>query len=289
MTRPVQPTISGMLASYHNHTQWSDGRNTVAEMIQWAIEFGIVELGISDHFVLHPSGNPPHWSMRPDQLPSYVREIHALRDDAASRGVNLRLGLEVDWFPGQTETIRKSLEPHPFDFLIGSVHEIDGLTIDGSIEPWRKLNSEQLNKAHRNYWKRMRGLAESGLYDIVAHIDLPKKFGFLPSRIPEPEINEALDAIAKAGLVVELNTVGWHKPCADAYPTRDLLKMCHRRGIQMTLSADAHQPDHLLRDFDRGIARLRATGYTELVRFARRERWTEAISETSAEFSSSER
>ncbi len=61
-----------MLASYHNHTVWSDGRNTVADMVQKAAELGIVELGISDHFVLHPSGHPPQWSMRHDQLPLYV-------------------------------------------------------------------------------------------------------------------------------------------------------------------------------------------------------------------------
>lgn len=278
-----------MLASYHNHTDWSDGRNTVADLVQKAADLGIVELGISDHFVLHPSDKPPQWSMMHDQLPLYVREILSLRDDATSRGVNLRLGLEVDWFPGQTETIREALEPHPFDFLIGSVHDIEGLTIDGSPESWKKLNAEQINEAHRRYWRLMRGLAESGLFDIVAHIDLPKKFGFHPSRVPEPEINAALDSIAKADLVVELNTAGWHKPCADAYPSRNLLEKCHRRGIPTTLSADAHLPEHLLRDFDRGVGRLRAAGYSEVVRFARRARWTEAILETPAEVSSSER
>ncbi len=90
--------------------------------------------------------------------------------------------------------------------------------------------------------------------------------------MPDAEIDAALDAIADADLVVELNTAGWHKPIRDAYPDEGLLRRCHRRAIPVTLSADAHQPDHLLRDFDRGAERLRAAGYDRIARFRERER-----------------
>ena len=125
----------------------------------------------------------------------------------------------------------------------------------------------------------MRGLAEAGVFNIVAHIDLPKKFGYMPSHVPQREIDAALDAIAEAGLVVELNTAGWHKPCADAYPSTDIVGACFARNIPVTISADAHQGDHLLRDFENAARRLQDAGYDRVARFANREMRFEAISQ----------
>ena len=106
------------------------------------------------------------------------------------------------------------------------------------------------------------GAAVAGQAHIVAHIDLPKKFGFYANCDLRKEIGEALDAIAAASNkpVVELNTAGWHKPCADGYPTLEILRECRRREIPVTISADAHQSEHLLRDFDKAAARLAEAG-----------------------------
>jgi len=266
-----------MLATYHNHTTWSDGKSTLREHIDFAARHGIAELGISDHYVLHPSGDEPRWAMKRGQLPQYVQEILAARQGAAERGVALRLGLEVDYFPGQAEAMIAAFDPWSFDYLIGSVHEIEGFVIDGSPAAWERIDTAQINEVHRRYWVNIRGLATSGLVDVIAHIDLPKKFGYYPTRPPAEEIDAALDAIAESGLVVELNTAGWHKPCADAYPTPDILAACRARGIETTLSADAHHSEHLVRDFDRGAERLVEAGYNRVARFRERSRRFDSI------------
>ena len=175
--------------------------------------------------------------------------------------------------------LRERLEHIPFDYLIGSVHEVDGFTIDGSPAGWQSMSQDQIDHIHRRYWQNMKSLGESGLFDIVAHMDLPKKFGFLAACDLTSEIGEALDAIAAAPNqpVVELNTAGWHKACADGYPTLEILRECRRHDIPVTISADAHQPEHLLRDFDKAAARLAEAGYTEVVRFAAREKRFESL------------
>jgi histidinol-phosphatase (PHP family) len=266
-----------MLATYHNHTNWSDGKGTIADLIDGAVALGVQELGVSDHYVLHPSGRTPGWSMPIDRLGAYVAEIEGHREEAARRGVTLRTGLEVDWFPGHTDAIREVLAPFDFDYLIGSVHEIEHFTIDSSPAPWTKLDEAGINAAHREYWIRMKSLAESGLFDIAAHLDLAKKFAFYPTEPPLAEIDAALDALAEADVTVELNTAGWHKPCADAYPSLEILTGCVARGIVTTLSADAHQAGHLLRDFDRGAGRLREAGFAMVARFASRECTLESL------------
>lgn len=272
-----------MIATYHNHSQWSDGKATVPELAAAARAMGIDELGISDHWVLHPRGSQFKWAMPTEKLPDYVSEIKRLRDgDGAPATPMIRLGLEVDWHPGNASRLRLALEQYPFDYIVGSVHQVslaDGteFMIDGSAAAWERLSQDQINQMHRQYWLNMRSLAESSVFDIVAHIDLPKKFAFHATMDLSREILAALDAITAAKtpaggpLVVELNTAGWHKPCADAYPTLDILRECRRREIPATISADAHQPEHLLRDFDRAAERLAQAGYREVARFADRQ------------------
>lgn len=267
-----------MLATYHTHTRWSDGKATAAQLLEAARTMRIDELGFSDHFVLHPGGAAMKWAMPTDALPDYVSDIrHLAARTREHGGPTIRLGLEVDWFPGHEAALRAALDPYPFDYIIGSVHDVDGMLVDMSAAAWEKLDASQRNRVHRQYWINMRSLAESGLFDIAAHLDLTKKFGCLPTIDLSKERHTALDAIADAGLVVELNTAGWHKPCDDAYPRLDILRECHDRGIPVTLSSDAHQPDHLLRDFARGAQRLMEAGYAEVARFAGRTRTFEPI------------
>ena len=271
-----------MIATYHNHSTWSDGKASVADLVNAAHTMQIAELGVSDHWVLHPRGTQFKWAMPTDRLADYVSEITSVKKRTSRVGEPMdRLGLEVDWHPGNAAPLKHVLEQYPFDYIIGSVHQIqlaDGteFMIDGSATAWEKLSQEQINQMHRQYWRNVRSLAESGVFDILAHIDLPKKFAFYPTIDLKGEIGDALDAIANANtstgdaLVVEVNTAGWHKPCADAYPALDILRECRRREIPSTINADAHHPEHLLRDFDRAAQRLADAGYQHIARFAER-------------------
>jgi len=288
-----------MLATYHNHSTWSDGKASITEILASARSQGIDEVGISDHWVLHPRGTQFKWAMATNALPDYVSAIRSLRDNARlGDSPRIRLGLEVDWHPGNAQRLHDVLDQYPFDYIIGSVHQIEiprdkdhvdpapvEFMIDGSASAWEKLSQDQINLMHRQYWLNVKSLAHSGVFDIVAHIDLPKKFAFYPTVDLSCEIGDALDAIAAAKtptgcqLVVELNTAGWHKPCADAYPTLEILRECRRRDIPTTINADAHHPDHLLRDFDRAAERLAAAGYTQIARFSQRQFRLEPLGE----------
>lgn len=274
-----------MLATYHNHSTWSDGKASIAAIIDAAAAMGIGDLGISDHWVLHPAGEQKSWAMPTGRLHAYVQELAAHRDELDRKkppsggGMTLRIGLEADWHPGRAVPLHQALDPLPFDYVLGSIHEVGGFAIDMSPAAWSRLTQEQRDEIHRQYWINMVGLAESGAFDIVSHIDLPKKFAFHPSIDLTREIHAALDAIAAARLVVEVNTSGWHKPCADAYPSIEILRECRRRDIPMTINADAHLPEHLLRDFRKAADRLAAAGYGEVARFAGRQARMEPLDE----------
>jgi histidinol-phosphatase (PHP family) len=260
-----------LLISYHTHTRWSDGKCSVEDHVQAARAAGLDEVGISDHLLLPPDGRTAAWSMSADRLPDYVDTVR----EAARRhrSVRVRLGIEADFLPETVAALAGLLGSHPFDYVIGSVHRVDGFPLDETPRSWERLDREAVDATWRRYWERIRQLAASRQFDIVAHLDLPKKFGFRArSDLSEP-IAEALDAIAGAGMAIEINTSGWHWPAGEAYPSPDLLRGARRRGIPLVISADAHVPQHLTRDFGRARELALGAGYRELVRFESRRRF----------------
>jgi histidinol-phosphatase (PHP family) len=259
-----------MLASYHNHSRWSDGRASIAELVAAARNLGLDELGVSDHYLVTVGEeDPPAWAMSRASARACLDELRAY---AGSTAPVVRVGLEVDWYADRRDAIAAAIDDAgPLDYVIGSVHEVDDFPIDASPVPWQRLDEKARDEVHRRYWLAVRDLAASGLFDIVAHIDLSKKFGFYPLVDLDEEIDDALDAISASDMVVEINTAGWHKACADAYPTVEILQRCRKRDIPVTISADAHKPEHLVRDFRRAAARLASAGYAEVARFRNRE------------------
>ena len=253
-----------MIASYHNHTNWSDGRASVAELVAAARTQGVQELGISDHFALHPHGDPLGWSIPAARLTDYVADV---RGHAAATGMQIRVGLEVEWFPGQAELLRRTLADLPLDYRICGVHFVDLQPIDMDPGFWQPLTADQRDALYRRYWRLVREMAETGLFQIAAHLDLPKKFGIRPSGNLRDVIFPALDAIRQAGMVVELNTAGWRNLCREPYPAIEILRACRERDIPVTVSADAHLPEQLLHEFARAVVCLQEAGYAELARF----------------------
>jgi histidinol-phosphatase (PHP family) len=258
--------------SYHNHTTWSDGSSALPAMIESARQAGLTELGISDHYAI-ATGNPPiSWALAPESLDAYVAEIRLAMESTTD--IILRLGLEVDYFPETIEQTRNRLNPYSFDFLIGSVHFADDFPIDLEARAWEALTQDSRNQLWRTYWQRLRSTAQTGCFDVIGHFDLPKKFNFHPSVDLTAEALAALDAVAAADMAIEINTSGWDRPVGEAYPSLFYLQEANRRKIPLVINADAHRPDDVVRHFDRARLLARAAGYTEVVRFERRQRFS---------------
>jgi histidinol-phosphatase (PHP family) len=267
---------STMYTSYHVHSTWSDGSSTLEQYQEAASGSGLAEWGISDHIVMRPDGIPVTWSMDPARLPFYVEAVRVQQDQAPA-SQPLRLGLELDYFPGQEKFIADLLDGHRFDFIMGSVHYLGDFCIDNNLERWKALSPAGVDDAWRAYFERIAGLARSGLFSFIAHLDLPKAFNFRPTVDLSREIGAALDDVARAGLAVEVNSSGWGRACKEAYPSLDLLGACLSRGIPALVNADAHSSRDLTRGLDRGMEWLKTAGYRHVVRFNDRRTRTVAL------------
>ena len=187
--------------------------------------------------------------------------------------LTIRLALEVDYLPGQEEWIRELAAPHPWDYFIGSVHYVfDSWDIDNPARQseWKNRDAFEVWSA---YFDRLTLAARSGLFDIIGHADLPKKFGHRPTSDCVPLYEKFLAAAQKAGCAIELNTAGLRKECREIYPSRPFLQLAFRNGVPITFGSDAHAPVEVGMNFAEAVQLAHSVGYRECRRFERRKHW----------------
>jgi histidinol-phosphatase (PHP family) len=258
-----------MLVSYHTHTIWSDGTADARAMLAAAGNAGLAEIGISDHYVMTPDVEEC-WSMPLDFLSEYTNELKDIADN--TKTTKLKIGLEADYFPQTINALSSELSNYNFDYIIGSVHILDGFHLDDTAEKWMDLTQDDINTVWRNYYLTLAKMAATNLFDIVGHFDLCKKFAFYPSIDLSGEIDNALDAISDAGMTIEINTAGWDKPAASAYPEIDILMNANRRNIPIIISADAHATKEINRHYNKAIELAIKAGYKQQTIYTQREK-----------------
>ncbi len=235
---------------------------------------GVTEYGISDHAPQVPEPFDD-WRMVEADWPEYLTWIERARAHAGGR-IPVRCGLECDWLPGNEGWIEELAKRMDWDYLIGSVHYLGTWDFDNPnlLSIW---DTSDVEHVWTRYWAEYARMAESGLFDILGHPDLVKKFGHRPqgdlNRFYEPVI----DAIAASGCAIELNTAGWHKPCGECYPSASFLELAASAGIPLVISSDAHAPEEMARDFPRAVKLARECGFRETVLFEKRRRRHEGL------------
>jgi histidinol-phosphatase (PHP family) len=257
------------LIDYHLHTErCGHATGSLEEYVNQAGELGLREIGFSDHFpMLHV--DDPSLAMALDELPLYVEDVRRLQ--AGPRPLAIKLGIEVDFLPETRDRIAGLLEPLAFDYVMGSVHYVDGWGFD---DPRYVLGYEgrDIFDLWERYFELLAQAAESGLFDIVAHPDLIKKFGYRPRQDVAGLYQDCLDRVAAAGVAVEVSTAGLRKPVGEIYPEKRFLSMCRERDIAVTMGSDAHRPEEVGYAFADALALLRECGYERVATFTGRER-----------------
>ncbi len=260
------------LVDYHNHTsRCGHAAGSMEEYVERAIELGLAELGFSDHlhlYFLPAEQRDPSLAMREEELPEYVESVLRLRERYAGR-IDLRLGLEADFFPGREEQLRSILAPYPWDYVYGSIHFLGDWGFDDSRQIGRFADWD-MDALYEHYFDHVRSAARSGLFDVMAHLDLVKKFGHRPNGDATVLYADVARVLKEAGVAVEVSTAGLRKPVGEIYPGPELLAACARQGVPATLASDSHSPAEVGLHLDSAVAALRAAGYEGIVRFDRR-------------------
>jgi histidinol-phosphatase (PHP family) len=112
--------------------------------------------------------------------------------------------------------------------------------------------------------------AESGLFEIIGHADLPKKFGHRPTADCTPIFEKFLKTAKTHNCALDVNTAGLRKDIKEIYPSRDFLALAFRHGIPITFGSDAHAPEEVGMNFKEALELARGVGYTSCLSFKQR-------------------
>jgi histidinol-phosphatase (PHP family) len=210
------------------------------------------------------------WRMRQSDLGEYVRQVEEAR--LAFPELTIRLALEVDYLPGHEGWIRELATRYPWDYFIGSVHYIsDSFAIDSpyQLAEWRHRDPYEVWTA---YFDRLTQAAESGLFEIIGHADLCKKFCFYPKEDCTPHFRRFLEVAKRRDVAIELNTAGLRKDCKEIYPSKAFLQLAATIGVPITFGSDAHAATEPGMDFEAAVQLARECGYTQSCVFSKRQR-----------------
>jgi histidinol-phosphatase (PHP family) len=258
-----------VIVDYHMHLRAPDESidhsvEAIERYVEVAAGRGIDEIGFTEH-IYYFEQTRPLWSV-PYHLEHCSYDLDSYVDavvEAKGRGYPVKLGLEVDYERERERETAEILAPYPWDYLLGSIHFLDGYAIDG--ESPRLIESVGVEEAWGRYYGTLAQAARSGLFDALAHPDLVRMFG--------PEIDWEWPKVARSldGVALEVSTNGLYKPHEKLYPNAGLLAAARTEGIPITLASDAHVPANVGRDLDRAVDLARAAGYETVTVFDQRD------------------
>ena len=254
------------MVDLHNHTPLCNhAKDTPQEYIDNAIKKNILIYGFADH---SPMEFDKQYRMSFEDMPKYEEEIKNLKNQYKDK-IKILLGYEVDFTPKQY--LDKRVLEREVDYLIGSVHFLDNWGFDNPefIKEW---TTRDVDDVYKEYFSLIEEMANSKLFQIVGHIDLIKVFGHKPKKNIKDIAKNAIKAIKKADMTIEINTAGLRKPVKELYPSDELLEMILDENIDLTLSSDAHSKEQVGFAYDETIKKLKDLGVNELIYYENKEK-----------------
>lgn len=254
------------LIDCHIHTErCGHATGVVEDCVAVAIECGLYGVIFTEHLALPEDLDPHrHLSMPASGLEGYLAEVARARD--LHPQLQIVTGLEADYLPGRTdETARQLSEARSradgARVVLGSVHFIGEWAFDDPhhVDEWDR---HDVDAAWIDYFSLWNEATATGLFDVMAHPDLIKKFGHRPSFDPRELYSEAARTAASAGVLIEVSTAGLRKPIGELYPGHDLLVAFREAGVAATAGSDAHEPDEVGYRIGDAYDALVAAGYS---------------------------
>ena len=250
----AQPT----LYETHSHTPLCKHANgEPEEYAAAALARGLRGIVITCHNPM-PDGFGASVRMMPEQFDTYVSMVGRARE-AFQGQVDVRLGIECDYFPGYDDWLTRQVRSAPFHYVLGSVH------------PQQKEYKQAFWKGDagaffRQYYEHLADAAETRLFDCIAHPDIVKNIAPSQWKVAEiiDSIRRALDRIAAVGCAMELNTSGVNKDLPEMNPGPAILREMRLRGIPVVIGADAHVPKRVGDGFLAAMNLLEAAGYSQV-------------------------
>ncbi|KAJ2719212.1 hypothetical protein GGI07_005351 [Coemansia sp. Benny D115] len=268
--------------SFHTHSGQfcRHASGNLEDVVKAAVARRMAVLGLSEHVPRSRTQDlyPEEADMTPGDLhaafAAYVAEARRLQAKYAGQ-IDIVIGAETELITDATlAEVQQLRAQYSLDYLVGSLHHIDGMPLDFSAELYDDLVRHfggDRERMFARYFDQQLELLQQLKPEVVGHFDLVRIFH--PRDQPDPLLTSPevrrralrnIDYAVGYGAVFEINSRAWKKGLRDAYPQRDLLLEIIRRGGRVTISDDSHGAGDVCMFYDRLLAYLREMGIERL-------------------------
>ena len=224
-------------SDFHMHTNFTDGKSSVKDMIRAADKCGLEKIAITEH-------------IRADSV--WINEYaDAVRKGRKNSGCTVVLGFETKLLDmkGTLDISKDAL--NRAELIICSLHRIPGLhEMSGDIT----ISKLDLTATKSAYIQALKAICKNKSVDIIGHpFDLLQKFN-----IPMPtnaEMRDIAEAIEASGKVVEINA-------NYNVPPVEFIRICKSYGVKFSIGSDAHDATRV-GDVSRALEMLKQAGGTK--------------------------
>lgn len=257
-----------MLCDYHLHSEFSfDSSEKIENICKKAVEEGISEIAVTDHAELPLRENTP-W-------PDFERRAEIIRACSGhyNNKLTIRSGVEIGqpWRSSEMEKKITDLRP---DFIIASVHELDGFPDPREI----KYTENTIPVVVKAYLEQMTEMAEKCDYDVLGHVTY--LFRFFPEDLaarfkPENYLDlyeQLFLAVISRGKGIEVNCSGLRMPAVrNLLPSLQLIQLFRELGGKtITVGSDGHSCRSAFSGIREGYRAIEEAGFTAAACFEQR-------------------
>lgn len=260
-----------MICDFHLHTKMSyDSDADIDEVICTAISKGMKYMAVTDHHDFDLD-NGVFEQKNPK---AYYDAIHSYKEKYRDK-IKVSVGIELGVEACQAKRLYEFTSKCPFDFIIGSIHSVDGL--DPYYDNyWEGLTTK---KGMEKYFDAIiESLNVYDDFDVFGHIDYAIRYAGNESekQYCYSDFGDRLDSILhkliSLGKGIEINTGGLRKGLKTTNPCEEIIKKYREYGGKIiTVGSDAHTPSDIGADFDTAREILLKCGFNEYCVFEKRQ------------------
>jgi histidinol-phosphatase (PHP family) len=270
------------MLDYHIHPDYSiDAKGTVEEFCEAALRKELREIAFATHLDADLGTGDCHVRVHGklvdtlvgEWLEDYETTVRAAAKKYEDAGLKVLLGVEVDYIAGIEGILPEQFFATDFDMVLGSTHLIDHLAIsdkDRASKAFKKYTKEELGE---KYYAALTEAANTGLFDILSHIDLYRRFGqaFYGDGIRDiwkPYLRDLVAAMKKHDVGFEINTSPLRRGQDEPMPSVSIIKALRKEGMKtVTVGSDAHMPTDIGAGIENALHLLKSIGFQKIARF----------------------
>lgn len=251
------------MIDFHMHSDFSADCNTpMEETIQAAINKGMKKICFTEHVDYDYPDDSIDFSLDVVRYDETIKQLQAKYADQ----ITVKKGVEIGVQPHVLEESVQFVKDNDFDFIICSMHAADNKDLHyGTFYEGRTTE-----EAYEYYYKELLHCIERfEHYSVIGHLDLVKRYKPLDSGSNFHEIiREMFKLIIPQGKGIEINTSGFAYGLGSAMPSDDILKLYKECGGEIiTIGSDAHEANHVGREFTQSLQLLKDIGFEYIASF----------------------